>query len=224
MNRRKISFVYRLFLLASLLAGIVLTLKNTTSIKYLLSYYTTQSNILCFLVFCMFLAGDMVQYNYPEKKWYPILKGSITITILVTAIIYLGVLVPNDLVMYTINCQGMLGKKIGNLFVHFISPIMVVLDYYFDEKGRFALWNPPMWLFFPILYVGFVYSGKGKFYNIGGSREFAYFFLDYKKIGIKGVSMCITIIVVGIIVLGYLFVFLDYRLAKKNKTKENDET
>ncbi len=224
MNRRKISFVYRLFLVASLLTGIVLTLKNTTSIKYLLSYYTTQSNILCFLVFCMFLVGDMVQYNYQEKKWYPILKGSITITILVTAIIYLGVLVPNDLVMYTINCQGILGKKIGNLFVHFISPMMVVLDYYFDEKGRFALWNPPMWLFFPILYVGFVYSGKGKFYNIGGSREFAYFFLDYKKIGIKGVGVCITIIVVGIIVLGYLFVFLDYKLAKKNKTKENDET
>lgn len=224
MNRRKISFVYRLFLVASLLAGIILTLKNTTSMRYLLSYYTTQSNILCLLVFCMFLVGDMIQYNYQEKKWYPILKGSITITILVTAIIYLGVLLPNDLVMYTISCQGMLGKRIGNLLVHAISPTMVALDYCFDEKGRLSLWNPIMWLFFPILYVGFVYSGKGKFYSIGGSREFAYFFLDYRQIGIKGVSVCIAVIAIGIVMLGYLFVFLDYKLAKKSKTKENYET
>lgn len=224
MNKRKISFVYRLFLLASLLVGVILTLKNTILVRYSLSYYTTQSNILCLIIFSLFLIGDIVGYEYRKKTWYPVLKGSITITILITCIIYLGVLVPNDLVMYTVTYQGMLGKRIGNLLVHAISPTMVALDYCFDEKGRFALWNPPMWLFFPILYVSFVYSGKGKFYSIGGSREFAYFFLDYKKIGVKGVSICVTAIAVGIIVLGYLFVFLDYKLAKKSKTKENKKT
>lgn len=206
-------------LTASLLAGIILTLKNTTSIKYLLSYYTTQSNILCFIVFVAFLIGDIGKYNYRETRWYPILKGSITIAILVTAIIYLGVLLPNHLVMYTISYQGMFGKKLGNLLVHAISPAMVVGDYVFDEKGKFTRWNPPMWLFFPIAYVVFVYSGKGKFYSIGGSREFAYFFLDYKQIGIKKVVLCIIAIAIGIMALGYIFVFLDYKLAEKKKHK-----
>lgn len=217
MNKRKISFVYRLFLTASLLEGIILTLKNTTSIKYLLSYYTTQSNILCFIVFVVFLIGDIGKYNYREAKWYPILKGAITIAILVTAIIYLGVLLPNDLVMYTISYQGMLGKRMGNLLVHAISPAMVVCDYAFDEKGKFTYWNPLMWLFFPIAYVIFVYSGKGKFYSIGGSREFAYFFLDYKQIGMRNVVLCIIVIAIGIMALGYIFVFLDRKLAKKQK-------
>lgn len=214
MNQKNTFFIYRLFLIASLLAGIILTLKNTYFVKYILSYYTTQSNILCFLVFSLFFIGDCIKYDYRRKEWYPILKGAVMITILVTAIIYLGVLLPNDLPMYSISFKGNCGKRIGNLLVHVISPIMVILDYIFDEKGKFKFWYPYLWLFFPILYVGFVYSGKGKFYGIGGSRQFAYFFLDYKLIGVKGVVMWIIAIAFGIIVLGKILVFLDQKLAK----------
>lgn len=223
MNQKKISFIYRLFLIASLLAGIILTLKNTYFVEYILSYYTTQSNILCLIVFSLFFIGDCKKSNYRTKAWYPILKGAVMMTILVTAIIYLGVLLPNDLPMYTISFKGINGKRIGNLFVHAVSPMMVILDYIFDEKGKFKSWYPFLWLFFPILYLGFVYSGKGKFYSIGGSREFAYFFLDYKRIGVKGVVMWIIAIALGIIILGEILVFLDQKLAK-NQTKEKYKT
>lgn len=215
MNKRKIHFVYRLFLMASLSSGIILTLKNTTFPKYLLSYYTTQSNIFCFLVYLFFLIADIIGYNYQIKKWYPFLKGAVMITISVTAIIYLGVLVPNDLPMYTVSFRGITGKKIGNLLVHAVSPALIIGDYYFDEKGRFKCWYPFVWLSFPVLYLGFVYSGKGKFYSIGGSREFAYFFLDYKLIGLKAVCLWIIAIAIGMVVLGYVLVILDKKFAEE---------
>ena len=135
MNKRKVSFVYRLFLIASLLGGIILSLKNTIFVKYLLSYYTMQSNIICFITFFVFLIGDILKYDYRNRKWYPILKGAITIAILLTFVIYLSTLLPNRFLMYQVSInRNLIGKKIGNWLVHGISPILVIGDYFFDEK------------------------------------------------------------------------------------------
>lgn len=154
---------------------------------------------------------------------YYFLKGTITIAILVTAIVYVVALLPNDLPMYTVSSREAerWGKIMGNLLVHVISPLLVTVDYYFlDEKGNFKFFYPTTWLFFPVLYVCFVYSGKGKFYRIGGSKKFGYFFLDYEKIGIEGVIIWLTMIAIGIMVLGYTLLFIDRKFAK-NKTKDN---
>lgn len=155
-----------------------------------------------------------MKYDYRKYDCYYLIKGAITIAILVTAIIYLVTLVPNDLPMYSKSYSNHM-KEIGNLFVHVISPILVLVDYCFDAKGRFKVFYPFVWLFFPIAYVCFVYSGRGHFYNIGGSKKFAYFFLDYQEIGVNGVVSWILGIAIGIIILGYTLVFLDKKLAKK---------
>ncbi len=223
MNRRRVSFVYRLGTIISLFLGIVLSFATTTNARYLLSYYTTQSNLLCLLVFVFLFIGDLIGYDYQKRKVYYFLKGTITIAILVTAIVYVVALLPNDLPMYTVSSREAerWGKIMGNLLVHVISPLLVTVDYYLlDEKGNFKFFYPTTWLFFPVLYVCFVYSGKGKFYRIGGSKKFGYFFLDYEKIGIEGVIIWLTMIAIGIMVLGYTLLFIDRKFAK-NKTKDN---
>ena len=223
MNRRRVSFVYRLGTITSLFLGIVLSFATTTNARYLLSYYTTQSNLLCLVVFVFLFIGDLIGYDYQKRKVYYFLKGTITIAILVTAIVYVVALLPNDLPMYTVSSREAerWGKIMGNLLVHVISPLLVTVDYYFlDEKGNFKFFYPTTWLFFPVLYVCFVYSGKGKFYRIGGSKKFGYFFLDYEKIGIEGVIIWLTMIALGIRVLGYTLLFIDRKFAK-NKTKDN---
>lgn len=220
MKKRKISFFYRLFLIASLLGGIVLSLKNTAFVKYLLSYYTIQSNIVCLITFFLFLIGDIIKYDYRNKKWYPILKGAITMAILVTFIIYISTLLPNKFLMYQVSINSkMIGKKIGNCLVHGISPILVIGDYFFDEKGKCKNYYPICWLFFPTLYVYFIYSKKRHFYGIGGSRKYGYFFLDPEKVGTMGVILWITGIIIGILVIGYVFVFFDQKLANRKKKK-----
>lgn len=224
MNKRKVSFVYRLFLIASLLGGIILSLKNTIFVKYLLSYYTMQSNIICFITFFVFLIGDILKYDYRNRKWYPILKGAITIAILLTFVIYLSTLLPNRFLMYQVSInRNLIGKKIGNWLVHGISPILVIGDYFFDEKGKCKNYYPIYWILFPILYVCFVYSKKGHFYGIGGSRKYGYFFLDPDKVGTTGVILWITGIIIGILIVGYLFVFFDQKLAKKEQKKKQSK-
>ena len=138
--------------------------------------------------------------------------------ILITGITYQIALAPNNFYMdasYTMQTE----RYWANLLVHVVSPILVLLDYVlFDEKGNFKYYYPIIWLFLPLGYVIYVYSYSargGGFYGIGGSREFAYIFLDYNQIGYVGVFKSIIIIALLILLVSYIFVFLDRR--KKDK-------
>ena len=95
------------------------------------------------------------------------------------------------------------------------------LDYLIlDEKGTYKIYYPWLWLILPGAYVCFVYlfhAKGGVFYSIGGSREFAYFFLDYKVLGIKGIVYWIIGIAIFILTLGYLLIAIDKKLARKKK-------
>lgn len=222
MNKRTVSIIYRLLVITSLLTGIILNFTNTISIRVLISYYTMQSNIICLIAFILFGVKDLKRYNVPKSNWYYVMKGMVTIAILVTAIMYLTTLLPNEFPMYMISSKGMTGKKLGNLLVHVISPILVLLDYVLiDEKGRFKFFYPFIWLLIPVGYVCFVYSGLGRFYSIGGSRKFGYFFLDYQKIGRQVVITWILGIAIGIVIVGYIFIWLDRKLVKHEQKKEN---
>lgn len=222
MDKRKISFVYRLLVIASLLGGIVLNMIISNNIKVLLSYYTMWSNILCLIVLCiLFLLTNPIKYDDWREDVYYIAKGLVTIGILITGFIYLATLLPNGFPIYIVTDKSILGKKIGNILVHIVSPLFVIIDYFlFDKKGKFKLFYPIIWILFPITYICFVYSGKGEFFGIGGSREFAYFFLDYKLIGMKSTVCWIIEIALGILLLGYALIKIDQKLAKRQEQKK----
>lgn len=222
MNKRTVSIIYRLLVITSLLTGIILNFINTVSIRFLISYYTMQSNIICLIAFIFFWIKDLRKYNCKKSNLYYVMKGMVTIAILVTAIIYLTILLPNELPMYIISSKGMTGKKLGNILVHVISPSLVLLDYVLiDEKGRFKFFYPFIWLFIPSGYVCFVYSGLGRFYRIGGSKKFGYFFLDYEKMGVQRVIAWVAGIAIGIVIVGYIFIWLDRKLVRHEQKKEN---
>ena len=202
----------------SLLAGILLNVVHTTSISAILSYYTLQSNIVCLIMFLGIIIAMMSKNNYRTNNIYYLLKGGTIMAILITGITYQIALAPNNFYMdisYTMRTE----RYWANLLVHVISPILVLLDYVlFDEKGNFKYYYPIIWLFLPLSYVIYVYSYSargGSFYGIGGSREFAYIFLDYNKIGYSGVFKSIIIIAILILLVSYLFVFLDRKLKRK---------
>ena len=218
MKKETISIIYKVLVALCLLTGILLNVINTTSITAILSYYTLQSNIICLAMFIEIIVIRILYKEYRFSDIYYILKGGITIAILITIITYQVALVPNNFhmdVVYTTNTD----RYWANLFVHIISPIMVIGDYIlFDEKGNFKLYYPFIWLCIPLYYVLYVYtySAKGgRFYGIGGSRRFAYIFLDYNQIGYAGVAKAIAIIVMLILLIAYGLVFLDKRMKHK---------
>lgn len=218
MKREKFSVIFKLLVIMSLLAGILLNVVHTTSISAILSYYTLQSNIVCLIMFLGIIIAMMSKNNYRTNNIYYLLKGGTIMAILITGITYQIALAPNNFYMdisYTMRTE----RYWANLLVHVISPILVLLDYVlFDEKGNFKYYYPIIWLFLPLSYVIYVYSYSargGSFYGIGGSREFAYIFLDYNKIGYSGVFKSIIIIAILILLVSYLFVFLDRKLKRK---------
>ena len=217
MKERKVSIIFKLLVVMSLLAGILLNVVHTTSISAILSYYTLQSNIVCLIMFLGIIIVIMSKNNYRTSIYY-LLKGGSTMAILITGITYQIALAPNNFYMevsYTIQTE----RYWANLLVHIVSPILVLLDYVlFDEKGNFKYYYPIIWLFLPLGYVIYVYSYSargGSFYGIGGSREFAYIFLDYNQIGYSGVFKSIIIIAILILLVSYFFVFLDRKLKRK---------
>lgn len=219
MNKRIISFIYRLFVITSLFLGIAINIIQTTSVKAILSYYTLQSNIICLLAFVCFCIISIKNRRYQDSDIYHLIKGGITITIAITGIIYAIALMPIGFEMdaVKINTES-LYKFLSNFLVHQLSPLLVIMDYFFfDIKGKFKLYYPLVWLFLPLNYLVYVYAyslNGGEFFGIGGSRKFAYFFLDYTKIGVEGVIEAIVVMILFILFISYLLIFIDRKLKK----------
>lgn len=218
MKERKISTIYKLLVALSLLTGILLNVMNTTSVTAILSYYTLQSNIICFAMFVAIIVAIFLKEDYRSNNIYYLLKGAVIIAILVTAIIYQISLMPNNFNIEVANTNNT-AKYWANEFVHKISPVLVLMDYIlFDDKGNFKYYYPVIWLFIPLNYVIYVYTYStqgGRFYGVGGSKQFAYIFLDYNQIGYIGVMKSIIIIAILILLMSYFLVFLDRRQKRK---------
>lgn len=220
MTKRKLSLSYKILVILSLLAGILINVIKTTSISAILSYYTLQSNIICLIAFVCIVILELREKQYKNEVYY-LVKGAIMIAILITGITYLCALAPIGFQMDF--RQKTLAKTIANLFVHVVSPILVTMDYFlFDEKGNFKRYYPIIWLFIPFDYILYVYSygsSGGVFFNIGGSKKFAYFFLDYEKIGYLGVAKWILVITCCILFISYLLVWIDKKMREKKELR-----
>lgn len=211
MDRRTLSYFYRILLITSLSTGIILNVIDTTSVSAILSYYTLQSNIICLAFFVFILIVSAVKDDYQESDVYHLVKGCITIIIAITGLVYAIALGPIGFDMQ-IDTSG-LKNFMSNFLVHRLSPILVILDYFFfDKKGKFKFYYPFLWLIIPLNYLMYVYTysaNGGKFFGIGGSRKYAYFFLDYTQIGYTGVAWAIVIMVIFILVISFLLVIVD---------------
>lgn len=216
--RRKVSIIYKILVTLSLAAGILINVVKTASVSAILSYYTLQSNIICLVAFIGIVIMELRKWQ--KNDVYYLIKGAITIAILITGITYLCALAPVGFQM-DFQKETLANKTISNLLVHVVSPILVLVDYFlFDEKGNFKRFYPIIWLFIPFDYVLYVYtygSSGGTFYNIGGSNKFAYFFLDYEKIGYLGVAKWITAITCSILFVSYLLVYIDKKLRDRKE-------
>lgn len=219
MTRKIISICYKMFTIFSLIAGIFLNLSNTYSIRALMSYYTLQSNVICLIAFIIVLTLELLDRQYKTDIYY-LIKGGLVITIAITAIIYHIALAPGGFQMDALQ-NSISNKMLANFLVHTVSPLLVLLDYIlFDEKGHFKFFYPILWLMQPLNYVVYVYTYSnlgGSFYNIGGSRQFAYFFLDYNELGYMGVLKWLLIIILGILIISEILVILDKFLKDRKK-------
>lgn len=209
---KKRSIVFKTLFIISCAFGLSLTVASSSSFAIYISYYTTQSNILCLVVMIMTLTW--ILFGKGEKpRVLRLLKSLATVCILVTFLIFHFLLRPNMEPDMDNVAHGL-----GNIMVHYVTPIWFFADYLlYDVKGTTRVADPLWYALFPLYYFVFanVRAVTGELYQYGTTiTQFPYPFLDYEVLGIFGVSAAVLVITIAVLVLGIVFVGFD-RVMKK---------
>lgn len=210
--------IYRLLFLFLCEAGIVLqyaAVSKDGNAAMLTCYYTILSNMVCFLYFAVLVVAQ-------RKKENPLLKGSVTMCIAVTGLVYHfmlnGVMEANAEKVSPVLLAG-------NILVHYVVPAMVVLDYFlFFPKGQYKSLHPIAWLVLPYLYFGFALLraeiSDTRFSGFGGAKSrYPYPFIDVDLYGWDKVLLIVLGITVAFLALGYIAYVIDRLLGKSRKRK-----
>ena len=178
------------------------------------SYYTNLSNLICIIYFLILLIKCIISRRVVEAN--PLVKGSMTILISITAIVYNFILRP-----FMTDMDGVMDlHSISNYIVHIVVPILIILDWIlFDKKGEFKNYYPFIWLILPFMYFIFicVRAFLGKTFTYTSSR-YPYFFLDIDEYGLLQVIFNVLVAIKAILILGFIVLKIDKFL---NKSRGN---
>ncbi len=170
-----------------------------------LYYFTYQSNILVIVYFII----DIVYLIKKQKTFMPRLKGTITMSITVTFLIY-----------HFLISGGYENRAdiIRSTILHYIVPIMTILDYIlFDKKGIYKNIDPILWLIIPLIYFLFIFIRAKVGGKLSNGSYYPYFFIDINKYGIKTVLKNALFITIAFTILGYIELFIDRIVLKLSK-------
>nr|BFE85917.1 hypothetical protein GCM10020093_085180 [Planobispora longispora] len=144
-----------------------------------------------------------------------LLKGAVTLFISITGLVYHFVL------MHGANPLGMLpdGRgddvlDLGNLLLHYVTPIMAIVDWLVFDRALRPAWSVPLaWLAYPAFYLVFALT-RGALLDPGAERRYPYPFLDVDKLGYDGVALQAVFLTAFFAALGYGLVAL-HRLVSR---------
>ncbi|CAG5253477.1 membrane protein [Streptococcus pneumoniae] len=196
----KLVFYSRIFLFLAAFTGVYLEITRHGGFGMLL-YYTVLSNLLV-TIFTLYLLKVMsrVGENWQRPSLLR-LKGGVTMSIMITCVIYHFLLAPIATNFYTLE----------NFLCHYIVPIWFLADtLFFDKQGQYKIWDPAVWTILPFLYMMFaLFNGLVLKLNIPNAKDnpFPYFFLNVNK-GWNVVFKWCLIIFVAYMVAGFIFYFI----------------
>lgn len=210
------SLIFKILIVLIGIYGLIDSCFKSTSVSLSenFSYYTNLSNLLCIIFFIFYIVKMLLNFTNEEHHYYKKMKGTVTLIITVTMLVYNFVLRP-----FMTDMDGVMNlNSIGNYIVHLILPIMVILDYFlFDEKGLYTKKDPLYWIILPFIYWIFICirAKIGKPFTYTDSL-YPYFFLDIDAFGFAQIIVNVVIAIILIIILGYIYVLIDKLLSKKN--------
>jgi hypothetical protein len=198
--------VFRLAIVVSVLAGIVLTALGPATVTGLLPYFTIQSNVAVGL-----FAGYAFWRAWQDRPEPPsALKGAVTLYTTITGVVYHLVLANPASPFAMVQPDRALGEALGNQFLHTVVPVLAVADWaLFDQRGRLRPRYAAWWLAFPLAYLGFALI-RGLIVH-----RYPYPFLDAGQLGYDGVGISGVFFAFAFWLLGLLFVGVDRGLAHR---------
>lgn len=193
----KFIFYSRVFLFLAAFTGVYLEITKRGGFGMLL-YYTVLSNLLvtlftAYLLYVMRRSGENWQSQHLLR-----LKGGVTMSIMITCVIYHFMLAPIATDFY----------RLENFLCHYIVPLWFLADtLLFDKQGQYKIWDPVLWTILPLFYMLFaLFNGLVLKLPVPNSKvsPFPYFFLDVAKGWDVVIKWCLTIFV-AYMVAGFIF-------------------
>lgn len=213
-KNERLRTLFRILLLIACEAGLILEyaeIGKNGGARILTCYYTILSNFLCFFYFVYLVA-------FRPKKEHAWLRGSVTMCIAVTGLVYHLLL--TGLMQAGGAANAFTPLNIANTLVHTVVPLLVVLDYFlFFPKGQYKSLHPLLWLLLPLLYFGFAMLraeiSDTRFTGFGSTpSRFPYPFLDVDIYGWDKVLLFVLGVAIAFTALGYLAYVIDRFLGK----------
>jgi len=194
----KIIFFSRSFMFLAAFTGVYLEITKHGGFGMLL-YYTVLSNLLV-MIFTGYLLWKMRREgDHWQSSSLLRLKGGITMSIMITCVIYHFMLAPLTKDFY----------RLENFLCHYIVPLWFLVDtIIFDKSRQYKWFDPIVWTVLPLLYMGFaILNGFVLKMDVPNAKDspFPYFFLNANKYGWGFVFRWAAIIFVAYMVSGYLF-------------------
>ena len=193
----KFIFYSRVLLFLAAFTGVYLEITKRGGFGMLL-YYTVLSNLLvtlftAYLLYVMRRSGENWQSRHLLR-----LKGGVTMSIMITCVIYHFMLAPIATDFY----------RLENFLCHYIVPLWFLADtLLFDKQGQYKIWDPVLWTILPLVYMLFaLFNGLVLKLPVPNSKvsPFPYFFLDVAKGWDVVIKWCL-IIFVAYMVAGFIF-------------------
>ena len=205
----KIIFFSRAFMFLAAFTGVYLEITKHGGFGMLL-YYTVLSNLLV-MIFTGYLLWKMRREgDHWQSSSLLRLKGGITMSIMITCVIYHFMLAPLTKDFY----------RLENFLCHYIVPLWFLVDtIIFDKSRQYKWFDPIVWTVLPLLYMGFaILNGFVLKMDVPNAKDspFPYFFWNANKYGWGFVFRWAAIIFVAYMVSGYLF-YLVKNIKKSKK-------
>ena len=183
----------------------------------MLSYFTIQSNIVCFFVMicsiCHSFVSVKIKRYHDYARAHLFLKGLALLMITITFLTYNLVLTRTGFSMTTGFSAAL---SLNDRIVHFVVPAMTWIEFLaFQPKGSFKKYDPFKWLLAPVIYFVFIMV-KARYVNPAtygiGIKRYPYFFMDVEKYGVAYVVKYVIIFAVATLVIGYVIRTIDFIL------------
>lgn len=175
-------------------------------------YFTNLSNIAVVAYLCAAAVAALRNGALWPEPWMPKLKHALMLAITVTWLV----------AHFLLDHGGVFASGTfhwTSLVLHYIVPIGMILDWLlFDRKGTMRAVEPPFWTVFPLCYLVCIMVGVWCFgLNVRPAQHsrWPYDFLDFDHNGVPAVTVTILLLIVGFVVLGYVYMLIDHLMARK---------